>query len=94
MKDGKKPQRRKAVALKYKGVEQAAPSIAAKGTGDIAERIIKIARENNIPVKEDPDLVETLSQLDLNQEIPPELYNVIAEVLAWVYRINGKYTSP
>ena len=56
----------------------------------MAEKIIKLARENNIPIREDPDLVETLSALDINEEIPPELYHVIAEVLAWVYRVNSK----
>ena len=89
----KAPKRKKAVAIKYKAMETGAPIIAAKGAGPIAEKIIEIARENNIPIKEDPDLVETLSQLDLAQEIPPELYQVIAEVLAWVYRINRQFGS-
>ncbi|VAX20135.1 Flagellar biosynthesis protein FlhB [hydrothermal vent metagenome] len=80
-----------AVALKYKTLEQAAPSVVAKGAGEIAERIIKIAKENGIPIKEDPDLVETLSRLDLNREIPPELYHVIAEVLAWIYKVNKQF---
>lgn len=93
MAQGKKPPRKKAVALKYKSEKQSAPSVAAKGAGEIAERIIKIAREHDIPIKEDPDFVETLSRLDINQEIPPELYHVIAEVLAWVYKINGRYES-
>lgn len=91
MAEDRAKRRKKAVALKYKSGEQSAPSVAAKGAGQIAERIIKIARENNIPIKEDPDLVETLSRLDLYQEIPPELYHVIAEVLAWVYRVNASY---
>ncbi len=80
-----------AVALKYKTFEQAAPSVVAKGAGEIAEKIIKIAKENGIPIKEDPDLVETLSRLDLNREIPPELYHVIAEVLAWIYKVNKQF---
>ncbi len=86
-----KPKKKKAVALKYKSGEQAAPSVAAKGAGEIAEKIIKIARENGIPIKEDSDLVETLSMLDLNKEVPPELYQVIAETLAWVYKVNKKF---
>jgi len=81
----------KAVAIKYKAGTQTAPTVSAKGVGLIAEKIIKIAKEHGIPIKEDADLVETLSQLDLEQEIPPELYTVIAEVLAWVYRINNRY---
>ena len=83
--------RSKAVAIKYKPRESSTPSVVAKGAGEIADRIVKIAKEHGIPVKEDPDLVETLSKLDLDQEVPPELYHVIAEVLAWVYKINGKY---
>ena len=83
--------RKKAVAIKYKPRESSTPSVVAKGAGEIADRIVKIAREHGIPVREDPDLVETLSKLDLDQEVPPELYHVIAEVLAWVYKINGKY---
>jgi len=90
----KKPKRKRAVALKYTPGAQAAPSVAAKGAGPIAEKIIRIAREHDIPIKEDPDLVETLSQLDLQEEIPPELYHVIAEVLAWVYRMNKGYGAP
>ncbi len=82
---------KKAVALKYKPLEQSAPKLVAKGAGVIAERILQIAREHNIPIKEDADLVETLSQLDINHEIPPELYHVIAEVLAWVYNVNKEY---
>ncbi len=90
----KREARKRAVAIKYKTRQQNAPTVAAKGAGLIAEKIIEIARKHDIPIKEDPDLVETLSQLDLNQEIPPELYQVIAEVLAWVYRVNAKYGSP
>jgi len=86
--------KKKAVAIKYKAGAQTAPTVAAKGAGLIAEKIIKIAKDNGIPIREDADLVETLSQLDLDQEIPPELYTVIAEVLAWVYRVNGRYGAP
>lgn len=83
--------KKKAVAVKYKAGQSAVPSVAAKGAGEMAKRIIKIAKENGIPIKEDPDLVETLSKLDINQDIPPELYQVIAEVLAWVYRVNKRF---
>ncbi len=87
----KKPPRKKAVALKYERGLQAAPTVAAKGVGDIAEKILQIAKEHGIPIKEDPDLVETLAGLDLDEQIPPELYHVIAEVLSWVYHVNGSY---
>ena len=81
---------KKAVALKYRPADGHAPRVTARGTGKVAERIIELAREHGIPVKDDPDLVEVLSRLDLNEAIPPELYVVVAELLAFVYRLNGK----
>ena len=78
----------KTAALKYDAQVNSAPVVKAKGMGVIAEKIIQIARENNIPVREDPDLVELLVQLDLEQEIPPELYKVVAEILAFVYSLD------
>ncbi len=83
----------KAVALRYKpGLEQA-PRIIAAGKGKIAEKIIRIAKEHNIHVHNDPDLVEMLSELELNSEIPPELYVVVSEILVFVYSLNRKETS-
>jgi flagellar biosynthesis protein len=79
---------KKAIALKYKPGDDHAPRVTAKGTGRLAERIIEMARKHGIPVKDDPDLVEVLSRLDLHEEIPPELYVVVAELLAFVYRLN------
>ncbi len=85
---GEKP--RKAVALGYrKGVDDA-PRVLAKGTGEIAKKIIQIARAKGIPIQEDPVLVGLLSEVDLNQEIPPLLYRAVAEVLAFVYRLREK----
>lgn len=84
------PRSRKAIALSYKPPKDAAPVIVAKGAGEIAERIIALAREHNIPLKEDRQLVEILSALDVQQEIPPDLYKAVAEILAWVYRLTGK----
>jgi len=79
-----------AVALKYKMNEDPAPQVVAKGKGKIAERIIEIAKQNDIPIKEDPDLVEVLSKLELNQFIPPELYLIVAEILAFIYNVSDK----
>lgn len=80
----------KAVALRYKpGLEQA-PRIIAAGKGKIAEKIIRIAKEHNIHVHNDPDLVEVLSELELNSEIPPELYVVVSEILVFIYSLNRK----
>jgi flagellar biosynthesis protein len=79
----------KATALKYNSQTDSAPVVKAKGMGIIADRIIGIAKENNVPIKEDPDLVEILMQIDVDKEIPPELYKVVAEILAFVYRLNN-----
>ena len=70
-----------AVALQYERGKAPAPRIAATGKGAIAERIIAIARQHNVPIREDRDLVQLLAKLDLGDAIPGELYPVIAEVL-------------
>lgn len=85
----RRPPLKTAVALKYDRVKARAPSVAATGRGLIAERIIELARQHNVPIKEDPDLVQLLAKLDLGESIPGELYPVIAEVFAFVYRLNG-----
>jgi flagellar biosynthesis protein len=86
-----KKKRLYAAALKYKMNEDAAPKMVAKGKGLIAEKILAIAREHNIPIREDPELVEALIKLEINQFIPPELYKIVAEILAFIYRTNEKY---
>lgn len=83
-----------AVALKYQPKSDRAPKVIAKGKGKLAKRIIEIAREHDIYVHEDPDLIEVLSQLDLNEEIPAELYVVVAELLGFIYSLNREETSP
>jgi len=85
-----KENRKKAAALTYERDRDAAPRVVAKGSGVTAENILRIAREHDIPIKEDARLVEVLSQLDLYQEIPPELYRAVAEILAFVYRMTKK----
>ena len=79
---------RKAVALKYEQGRDSAPRLTAKGFGLTAERIIDLARSQGIPIEEDPDLVAALARLDFHEEIPPELYQAVAEILAFVYRLN------
>jgi flagellar biosynthesis protein len=81
---------KKAVALKYDPERGAAPTITAKGQGGIADEILRRALENGVPVQEDSSLVEVLSKLDLNQEIPAELYSLVAEVLSFVYRSDRR----
>lgn len=82
--------RLKAAALKYDALKASAPQVVAKGSGLVAERILQIAKEHNVPLKEDKQLVEVLSALDLYQEIPPELYKAVAEILAFIYKKSQK----
>jgi len=77
---------KKAVALKYEAKKNNAPKLVAKGQGKIAEKIIEIAKEYGITIKEDKELVEMLSKLDIGDEIPPHLYEVVAKIFAYVYR--------
>jgi flagellar biosynthesis protein len=82
--------RKTAIAVTYDKDSDTAPKIVAKGKGAVADRIIELAEKSGIPLHEDPDLVEVLSKLDLGQEIPPELYKLIAEVLVYIYKSNNK----
>ena len=81
---------KKAVALRYEPGRDTSPRVTAKGAGELAKRIIRTALENGVPVKEDPDLVEVLAGLDLDAEVPPEVYIAVAELLAFVYSMNKK----
>ncbi|QGG56673.1 hypothetical protein GE073_14495 [Paenibacillus sp. B01] len=80
---------RAAVALRYDPAE-GAPSVVAKGKGQLADEIVQRARENGVPVQEDRSLVEVLSKLDLNQQIPAELYELVAELLSFIYQTDRK----
>lgn len=81
---------RKAVALRYLPGEDSAPVLLAKGKGYLAERIIEVARENGIYVHPDRALVELLMEVEVSDQIPPQLYRVVAKVLAMVYRVNER----
>lgn len=81
---------RKAVALKYEPGERNAPVVIAKGKGNIADRILETAKDSGVPVQEDASLVEVLSKLDVDQEIPPQLYTLVAEILSFVYQSDRK----
>jgi len=87
----KKHERKKAAALSHDHRGPEPPKLIAKGAGHLAEKIIKLASEHNIPIKEDADLVEALMLLDLHEAIPPELYKAVAEILAFVYTLNKKW---
>jgi flagellar biosynthesis protein len=82
---------KKAVALLYDPHKTGAPKVVASGSHLVAEKIIATAAEAGVHIKEDPDLVELLSKISVGQEIPAELYQTIAEVLAFVYAVNSKY---
>lgn len=84
-----KSRQKRAAALKYQSKSDNAPKVIAKGKGKVAEKIIEIAKEHNIYIHDDPDLIEVLYQLDLNEDIPSELYVVVAELLAFVYSLNS-----
>ncbi|MDI6792542.1 MAG: EscU/YscU/HrcU family type III secretion system export apparatus switch protein [bacterium] len=81
---------KKAAALRYDEEKESAPRVIASGKGTVAEEIIRLARDMDIPIHEDPDLVEMLAALDVGKEIPEELYQVVAEILAFIYEMNEK----
>lgn len=89
-----KDPRQLAVALAYQ-TGQAAPRVVAKGRGLLAEAIIERARDAGVYVHESPELVSLLMQVDLDQHIPPQLYLAVAELLAWIYRLeHGQGAAP
>lgn len=78
-----------AVALEYDGSN--APRVSASGVGKIAEEILKIANEHGVPLQQDNELVSVLAELGLGDEIPENLYRVVAEVIAFAYILTGKF---
>jgi len=85
--------REKAVALLYDENSLAAPKVVASGVGKIAEKIIKTAEEAGVHIEKDPNLLELLAKVPVGKEIPTALYTTVAEVLAFVYRVNEKYKT-
>lgn len=82
----------KAAALRYDRDKDVAPRLAAKGKGPLAEKIIALAKEHDIPLKSDADLVSVLETLELEQEIPLEIYAVVAEIFSYIYKASKKQT--
>lgn len=82
---------KEAVALKYSPDSDKAPKIVALGKGEVAEKILEQAKENNVSIYEDESLAHNLNQLNIGDEIPPELYAVIAEVFAFVASLDKAY---
>ncbi|MCR5347865.1 MAG: EscU/YscU/HrcU family type III secretion system export apparatus switch protein [Fretibacterium sp.] len=88
-----KPKRDQAVAVRYDNKVMRAPEVVAKGEGFIARKIVERAVEADVPIVEDAALVSALISLELGEEIPAELYEVVAKVLAWVYRLDKEAGS-
>ncbi len=87
------PAKKRAIALRHEKGERNVPEVVASGRGEIAERILECARAHNVPIHRDPDLVHVLAHLDVGDEIPPEIYRVVAEVLVFIYTMNGRYEN-
>ncbi|WP_445509374.1 EscU/YscU/HrcU family type III secretion system export apparatus switch protein [Rossellomorea marisflavi] len=85
--------RKAAVALGYDRTQDDSPRVIAKGKGLIAEEILKRAEEHDIPVQEDETLVDLLGQLDVKESIPEELYGAVAEVFAFIYRVDKSFSG-
>ena len=85
------PSSRLAIALSYD--QENAPTISAKGSGELAEQIIALAQENNIPLMENAYLIELLLELDMGDAIPEELYLSVAEIIAFAYWLSGKIAA-
>ena len=81
---------KKAAALRYDRTKEKAPRVVAKGSSEVAKNIIRIAEENEIPIKKDEDLIELLSKVELDKEVPEELYKAVAEVFSFIYKISKK----
>ena len=88
MKNQEKHQRKEAVALTYNKYGHDVPRVIAKGKGLVAENILGQAKEHQIPIQEDPSLVELLGKLEINEQIPEELYQAVAEIFAFIYRTD------
>lgn len=81
---------KKAVALSYDPEKQNAPTVIAKGKGYLAEKIIEVARKHDIIIEENPLLAESLYTLEVGEEIPEELYETVAVIMAFVFKVRNK----
>lgn len=82
--------KQKAAALRYNDKKEKAPRVVAKGEGEAAKNIIKIAELNNLPIKKDEDLIELLSKVEIDKEVPEALYKAVAEVFSFIYKTTNK----
>ncbi len=80
----------KAAALKYDSDQNASPELLAKGRGEVAQKILKLAKEHDISVFQNKALVDSLLELDVHEEIPPRLYQAVAELFSWLIRTENR----
>ena len=80
----------KAAAVKWDSKEQPVPQVIAKGEGAMAQMMVELAQEHNVPIHEDPALVEILSKMNIMDQIPKECYRVVAELLVFIYKAQGR----
>jgi flagellar biosynthesis protein len=84
------PEPKRAAALRYDADSGGAPTVVAAGSGELAERIIALAREHGVPVREDAPLAHALARLELEAQVPPELWEAVAQALVWAYRLSAR----
>ena len=87
------PDQPRAVALQYRRDADPAPRVVAKGDGDVAQAIVDLARQHGVPIREDADLVQLLSAVELETQIPVEAFIAVAEILAYIYRNSAAFTG-
>lgn len=81
---------KEAVALKYDRSKDRAPKVTAKGKGEVADNIIKVAQLHKLPIKKDEDLIELLSKVEIDREVPENLYKAVAELFSYIYKVTNK----
>jgi flagellar biosynthesis protein len=86
----KKSTNTKAVALKYRAYEENAPKVIAKGKGEIAKKIIEKAKEFDVPLFQNEELANMLLNVEVNEEIPPKMYEAVVEVFIWLYKLEER----
>ncbi|EAX48691.1 flagellar biosynthetic protein (FlhB)-like protein [Thermosinus carboxydivorans Nor1] len=93
MNNSEQARQKQAIALRYDQQTQQAPKVVAKGSGYVAEQILATAAQHAVPVYKDTALASLLMAVELDKEIPPELYQVVAEVLAYIYRVDRRFVG-
>lgn len=84
---------KRAVGLQYEAARENAPRVVAKGSGEVAERILSLARENGVPIEYNPDLVELLAVSEVGDEIPSEVFGAVARLITFLWAFNGERLS-